>query len=158
MKTFAALALSLGAAITWVAPTLAEEKFPGIENLMSTGEFKDAGLHQLSDRELEKLNTWLVNYTAGHAQVLVRTNEEVKEAKATVASDIVTRLQGDFTGWSGDTLFRMENGQVWRQRLSGRYKYSGPPNPEVRISRNFMGFYKMTLTESGKSIGVRLAD
>jgi len=158
MKTLTRLLVSLWVVATCVAPTYAQEKFPGIENLMTAKEFKDAGLDQLSDRELKTLNAWLVNYTAGEAQVLVRTNKEVKEAKTTVDSDIVTRIEGEFTGWSGETIFRLQNGQVWRQRLSGRYKYSGPPNPEVRISRNIMGFYKMTVTESGKSVGVKLVN
>lgn len=142
----------------WVATAVAQEKFPGIENLMTAREFKDAGLYQLSDQELKSLNNWLVKYTAGEAQMLVRTNEEVKEARANADTDIVSRIKGDFSGWNGETIFRLENGQVWRQRLSGRYKYMGPPNPEVRISRNFMGFYMMTLTETGKSIGVKLVN
>ncbi len=140
----------------WVAGAGAEEKFPGIENLMSAEDFKNSGLEQLDERELKTLNNWLVNYTAGHAQVMLRTNEEVKEAQTAAESDIVTRIQGDFDGWSGDTVFRLENGQVWRQRLRGRYYYKGSPNPEVRISRNIMGFYKLTVTETGKSIGVKV--
>ena len=151
MKNVALLLLALVASIAG-----AQEKFPGIENLMTAREFKDAGLYQLSDEELEMLNAWLVNYTAGEAQVLIETNKEVQEARSSVDSDIVSRITGDFTGWSGETVFRLENGQVWRQRLSGRYKYNGPPNPEVRISKNFMGFYKMTVSETGKSIGVKL--
>lgn len=140
----------------WAAFAGADQKFPGIKRLMTEQEFKAAGLDQLEERELDALNAWLLNYTAGHAPVLIQTNEEVKEARP--ESEIVSRIQGNFTGWGGDTVFRLENGQVWRQRLSGRYRYSGPPNPEVRISRNIMGFYKMTVTETGKSIGVSLAN
>ncbi len=151
MKHVAVILLGLLAAIA-----MAEEKFPGIENLMTAKEFQDAGLDHLNERELKALNAWLINYTAGTAAVLVQSNEEVKAAKSEAA--IVSRIQGDFTGWTGETLFRLENGQIWRQRLSGRYKYSGPPNPEVSISRNFMGFYKMTVTETGKSIGVKLVN
>ena len=48
----------------------------------------------------------------------------------------------------------LENGQRWRQRLDGRYFYSGPPQPRVRITRNFLGFYKLTLIDKGRGIGV----
>ena len=51
-------------------------------------------------------------------------------------------------------MFRLENGQVWRQRLDGRYQYSGAPNPAVRIDKNWLGFYRMTLVKEGRSIGV----
>lgn len=151
MKNVAVILLGLLA-----ATAIAEEKFPGIENLMTAREFRDAGLYQLDERELKALNAWLLNYTAGEAAVLIQSNDEVKKAKA--EAEIVSNIKGDFTGWTGETVFRLENGQIWRQRLSGRYKYSGPPNPEVRISRNFMGFYKMTVTDTGKSIGVKLVN
>ncbi len=81
-------------------------------------------------------------------------NEEVREAQKDF--ELVSRISGDFSGWDGETVFRLENGQVWRQRLRGRYFYSGPPQPEVRITRNYLGFYKLTVVETGKSIGVKL--
>ena len=81
-------------------------------------------------------------------------NEEVSEARKSF--QVVARISGSFDGWEGDTLFHLDNGQVWRQRLSGHYRYRGPANPEVRISRNWLGFYKLTVVETGKSVGVSL--
>lgn len=127
-------------------------RFPGIGSLMSADEFDDAGLDKLNDDEIKALNAWLVRYTAGDAEVLQKSNTEVREAQKD--HEIRTRISGNFTGWSGETVFRFENGQVWRQRLSGNYRYRGPANPEVLISKNWIGFYRMTLVEAGKSIGV----
>jgi hypothetical protein len=121
---------------------------------MSPEEFSASGLDKLSDKELEALDDWLLLYTAGEAAILREDNTEVREAAK--EAEILTRIEGDFRGWSGDTVFRLENGQVWRQRLQGKYRYSGPPNPEVKIQRNFLGFYMMTVVESGKSVGVKL--
>jgi hypothetical protein len=126
--------------------------FPGIETLMSEAEFSAAGLDRLSAEELEALNAWLLRYTAGEAEVLQAGNTAVREARDDF--EVTSRLVGDFRGWDGDTVFRLENGQVWRQRLDGRYIYRGPPNPEVRISRNWLGFYKLTLVEDGRGVGV----
>ncbi|MBT8145028.1 MAG: hypothetical protein KJO55_10025, partial [Gammaproteobacteria bacterium] len=36
--------------------------------------------------------------------------------------EITSRYDGEFTGWTGKTLFRLENGQVWRQSESGRFR------------------------------------
>ena len=132
----------------------ADKPFPGIRQLMSPEEFTASGLDKLSDKELEALDDWLLLYTAGEAAILREDNKEVR--KAAKETEILSRIQGDFSGWSGETVFRLENGQVWRQRLQGKYRYRGPPNPEVKIHRNFLGFYMMTLVDSGKSIGVKL--
>ncbi len=134
----------------------ADEKqgFPGIQKLMTAEEYRAAGLDKLSPEEKKALDQWLIRYTGGEAEVLQETSEEVREAKREFA--IESRITGDFTGWSGETYFKLENGQLWQQRLSGRYKYTGPANPEVRIDRNWLGFYRMTLVETGRSIGVTL--
>jgi len=131
-----------------------DKSFPGIEKLMSPEEYSAAGLDQLSTGELEALNAWLLRYTAGESEILRVKNEEVREAQKDF--ELVSRISGDFSGWDGETVFQLENGQVWRQRLRGRYFYSGSPQPEVRITRNYLGFYKLTVVETGKSIGVKL--
>jgi len=126
--------------------------FPGIHALMTPEEFRAAGLDRLSPAELEALDRWLVKYTAGEARVLARTDEEVKQAAA--EEEIVSVIEPPFTGWDGDTIFRLANGQVWQQRRAGRYVYQGS-NPAVRITRNLMGFYRMELVENGKAVLVR---
>ena len=138
-----------------VSPALADDDFPGIRKLMSDDEFRTTGLDGLAPEELEALDAWLLRYTAGDAEVLQETNDSVREAReARDDRGIVSRVVGDFEGWSGETIFRLENGQVWEQRLDGRYRYRGEPNPEVRIDRNWVGFYRMTVIGTGRSVGV----
>ncbi len=129
-----------------------DKRFPGIKRLMSVAEFEETGLEKLSDEELKALDQWLVRYTAGDAEVLQQTNEEVREAVQD--HEVFARIEGEFTGWSGETIFRLDNGQIWEQRLDGKYFYKGPPNPEIKIDRNWLGFYRLTVIETGKSIGV----
>eukprot|EP00494_Astrolonche_serrata_P017904 UN18094 len=97
--------------------------FPGVQRLMSDQEYSDSGLDKLSPEEIRALNQWLIRYTAGEAQVLVTTNEEVKEADRSL--EILSSIVSPFKGWSGDTVFRLENGQVWQQRRRGNYFYDG---------------------------------
>jgi hypothetical protein len=143
----AAAAVPLLVAVT----VTAADDFPGIESLMSAEEFRAAGLEGLSPAQLKALNDWLIRYTAEDAPVL-ESREAVREVKKDF--EIVSRLSGDFSGWTGKTIFTLENGQRWQQRLEGRYSYDGPPNPEVRITRNFFGFHKMTLVDEDRGIGV----
>ena len=49
-------------------------------------------------------------------------------------SEITSRIIGKFDGWTGDTLFRLENGQVWRQSGNGFLKVS-MNNPKVTIEK-----------------------
>ena len=138
-------------ALPAVADKKDREEFPGIRALMEQEQFEAAGLDKLSAEELQALDKWLLLYTAGEAQQLVHTNEEVKEAEK--KAEITARIKQPFEGWSGTTVFYMEDGQVWRQRLSGRYRYTGD-NTDVIIRKNFLGYYVMELTATGKKIGV----
>jgi len=149
--------LLLGGSLA-AAPALAAgppdgKDFPGVEKLMSAEDYAQAGLDKLTPDERAALNAWLVRYTAGDAAVLATTSQDVKKAAAEVA--IVARIQPPFTGWEGDTVFRLDNGQVWRQRQPGRYRYSGD-DTQVEVRKNYFGFYVLTLASSGRSVGVEL--
>ncbi|MEP5765764.1 MAG: hypothetical protein ABJ308_14310 [Halieaceae bacterium] len=147
--------LLLAALLLLVTPAIGQEasSFPGVEALMTAEEYQAAGIDKLSPVEREALNRWLVRYTAEDSQVLLNTDEEVQQA--VVEQEVLTRISGNFRGWSGETRFKLENGQVWQQRRQGNYKYFGESNPEVRISKNFMGFYRLEMVESGKSVQVK---
>ena len=128
------------------------ESFPGVKNLMEEDEYKAAGLDKLTPQERDALNQWLIKYTAFEAPVIRRTNKEVKEVEKQF--EITARIKQPFTGWSGKTLFHLDNGEIWQQRLSGRYLYT-KDDTTVLIDKNFMGFHVMTLTATGQSIGVK---
>ena len=128
-----------------------QDTFPGIKNLMTDEQYEQAGLTKLSPTELQALDDWLIQYTATEAPALRGSNEEVKQAEAEHV--IRANVKTPFTGWSGNTVFYLDNGQVWRQRLSGRVVYKGD-DTAVEIKKNFMGFYKLTHLDSGRSVGV----
>ena len=56
------------------------------------------------------------------------------------------RLVGDFKGWTGKTVFTLDNGQVWRQTNNYIQDYT-PRDPvpaaKVTISRGLMGSYNL---------------
>ena len=128
-----------------------QKDFPGIEKLMSAEDFTRAGLDRLTPEQVRALNDWLVRYTAGEAYVVQTTSEEVRAAVPEFRLE--ARIVPPFDGWSGQTLFRLDNGQVWRQRIKGRYMFSGD-DTRVVITRNVLGFYNLTLVSTGRSVGV----
>lgn len=78
--------------------------------------------------------------------------EQIDEANA---DRIESRLTGDYDGWWGNTVFRLENGQVWVQTQSGKSRYKGAPNPQVTIRRRAMGSYRLQVEGSNKTIRVK---
>ena len=110
-------------------------------------------------------------------RVITRTNSPLKPSKQTaideeierrVAEELASRkkqdseantnrgpfdamLIGDFTGWRGKTVFRLDNGQVWRQRSSSQYSHRGD-DYRVKFDKNWMGGWEMTVISSGKSV------
>ena len=97
------------------------------------------------------------------------TKEKVIEAEVErrVAQELATRKQsakaatsdgpfeatlvGDFTGWRGKTVFRLDNGQIWRQRSASQYRHRGS-DQRVKFDKNWMGGWEMTVVSSGKSV------
>ncbi|PCI80604.1 MAG: hypothetical protein COB20_02950 [SAR86 cluster bacterium] len=136
-----------------LAPTLlnAQERFPGIKQLMTEQELEASGVNDLSRRQVDALNTWLIRYTANEAPVLQVENDEVIEV---VKQGMTSRIVGEFSGWTGKTRFVLENGQIFEQRRPGRWKIT-LDNPEVHIRQNLMGSYEMEVVSEERSIGVR---
>jgi hypothetical protein len=148
------IVLSFGLGTGLAAAAGKEGSFPGIEALMTPAEYQAAGLEQLTPQQREALDQWLIRYTAEDAPVLMRSDEQVKQAAQ--EQEIVATIVSPFSGWSGNTIFTLDNGQVWQQRRQSRYAYTGGASaPEVRITRNFMGFYSMELLETGTKVLVK---
>ena len=125
-----------------------------VRDLMTPDEFRASGLGKLSADELEALNRWLVRFTARDAPELRLQDETVKEEiKRADEEGIRTRIVGEFTGWDGDTVFRLENGQIWKQRLGGRW-FHRATSPEVELRKNFMGYWELRIVEANRAVGV----
>lgn len=66
--------------------------------------------------------------------------------------DVVSRISGTFTGWDGNTVFNLDNGQAYQQRRPGSWR-TQLTDPEVKVGRGFMGVLELEV--GGHSIGVK---
>jgi hypothetical protein len=146
------LILLIAASLTPFAHAQEDGQFPGVKGLMSAQEYEDTGLDKLSDTEREALDQWLIRYTAWEAATMRQTVKEVKEVDKEF--ELIASIKQPFKGWSTNTYFYLDNGQVWQQRSTGRYYYSGD-DTAVSITKNMLGFYVMEHTATGKTIGVK---
>lgn len=114
-----------------------------IKNLMTPSEFKLCGLEKLSRKELARLDSWLRLYTLRVVQALAGDS----------SPDVIeSRIEGEFEGWDGDTIFKLENGQIWQQS-SYAYTYHYAYRPEVLIYKT-NGRYKMKVEGIDETIYV----
>lgn len=140
-----------------------------IESQMTEAELQESGLLKLSENELKFLNNWLTQNKKPKPSVASaetppasgdpREDPRIayEEAKKALVADRTLTIDGAFIGWSGDTIFRMTNGEVWKQRTKGFYR-KRLISPEVEIYTNRLGFYMMRVKETGKKIGVKRVD
>ena len=74
-----------------------------------------------------------------------------------VSEPFEAMIQGRFSGWSGKTVFPLDNGQVWRQRHGGRYRHTDD-DLRVRIYKNLLGMWQMKVLSTGRTVPVRQID
>lgn len=149
----ALFALVLGTSL----PAFAAE-FSSLEERMTGAEFKAAGLDKLTPEELAALNAWLQRRTAGTAPAAtyVPPSDDRIGFHDPVATDgVVSRIAGEFTGWSGQTKFTLENGQVWQQAESGSMRGVSVDSPAVTINPAFMGSWLLKVEGFNTTIRVR---
>ncbi len=130
----------LGMAVVAVTIGLSQSQQPSlkIEELMTPQELHDTGVSGLSPQEREALGRWLVRY-AKLVAVAVRSSQSQAPSAPparTFASDctpaIESTISGEFEGWEGETLFNLDNGQIWEQ-AEYDYMYSYQYRPDVTI-------------------------
>lgn len=155
--------------------------FGGLQQEMTAEEQKSSGVDALSPAQREYLDAWLrarfnvleqrveqvenrIEQAVAEKVEAVREAEREaerlaaeKEREAEEIGVIETRLGPDFTGWSGNTVFVLENGQVWRQRHDGVYRHL-EGGLDVRLRKNLFGLWQLKVLSSGRTVSVRRID
>lgn len=140
--------------------TLAQQGFSTIEERMTGKEFTDAGLDKLSAEELATLNDWL---RAHSVATLENRNQEYTDTRGFESralrdlddSDVVSPIKGEFSGWSGDTVFELENGMIWQQTESDTF-YIPPTTKAVAvIEQGVFSSWRLKIQGYNRSVSVK---
>jgi len=148
--------LILGLAIMASGIALAQSA-PTLEERMSEAEFNAAGLDRLSPEQLKFLNDWLGSKGISASVAPIRKRDGTMEfypdegAREVVESSIV----GEFNGWSGRTIVKLENGQKWQQSESGSRGDVRMSNPSVIIKPMSMDSWLMVVKGCNCSVRVK---
>lgn len=136
-------------------------------NLIKSGQiedefdgFDDEMIFKLTDGTIYYQSSYKYNYyysyrpfvkiySNGSSKIIVVDGmNDYAEVIETTA--IKSKIINDFKGWSGDTIFELQNGQVWKQ-AKYQYKYFYAYRPDAMIVK-IGSYYVMTV--KGKSIRV----
>ena len=130
----------------------------GIEDVMTAQELRDTGVSGLTVPQRKALSGWLNRYT--ERVITLAVNQGAKEAAPTrrsARSDCVPAVEntiaGDFKGWDGETIFKLDNGQIWQQ-AEYDYSYSYSYRPDVTIYETSAGC-RMKVEDENETILVR---
>ena len=146
---------------------LALDRFSSVEERMTGKEFKETGLHKLSDEELNALNDWLRGHSVATLDnAIVRSDQPASAAGDSLAdtrgfegskvdtNTIVSRLVGEFDGWDGETIFTLENGMIWKQNETDIFSIRTLVNPVVTIEAGMWSSWRLSVEEYNKSVKV----
>jgi hypothetical protein len=140
-----------------------------IRDLVTPEQYAKMGLDKLDAAELQELNLWLYGHVRKErreaVQEVIPQGEDsfgLEDIPAKISSLfdrqpelIESRLLNEnFTGWDGKTVFRLENGQVWKQIDMRRFYYP-TKDPVVEIRKALSGAYYLKLKNKGSQTTVR---
>ena len=102
----------------------AQPSQPALKKLMTAREFKLTGLEKLTPVELMRLDDWIRRYAARTQKGGVAGKGAAAAAGAAGGELIQSKIEAGFDGWDGETIFRLDNGQVWQQAGEGQLIHS----------------------------------
>jgi len=124
--------------------------FPGLQKAMTPEQYEAAGLSKLEAAERAKLDEFIRNYVAVSNEKVATTavDKAVKENKVSAPEVIQSRIVGPFTGYTGRTVFTLENGQRWAQSQFDSAYFPRIDSPPVIIVKAGFG-YRMYIAGGG---------
>ncbi len=153
------IGMYLLATVLAVVATVAQAQQPSrLEQMMGSERFKAAGLEQQSPAQLQVIQDWIV----AHGVELAETQPASEAASASSAastsrrgwfgggsttkkadgpsSTVISKIDGEFTGWRGSTTLQLENGQQWRIKDGSSLSIRSPlDRPQVTITPGMIG-------------------
>ncbi len=136
------------------SPVFGQQAFSSLEEQMTGAEYKATGVDKLTPQELVALNNWIRAHS-------VATLDAPTTAGATGSGDsrgfdsqktsdmdkttITSKLVGKFSGWDGQTTFKLENGMIWQQADKDKFYIKEIENPVVIIEPGAFGTWKLSI-------------
>jgi hypothetical protein len=142
--------MALGATLGCCASSAAGAQEIRLEQLLTKDEQSRLGISTMSPEGKTAMHDALIRmYQQGY-----RSGQIVNKTVAVpVPSVIETQVDGEFSGWEGETIVKLINGQIWQQ-TEYHYEYHYAYMPKVLVYPGGGGF-KMKVEGTSQAIGVQ---
>lgn len=144
-------------ALLLCASSWAAEGFSSLEEQMTGTEFTTAGLDKLSPGELASLNAWIRDHSLATlgGPAAATTSPGTTSTASAVSADrrgfkdedertpITSRILGNFNGWDGQTVFKLENGMIWVQSDKDKFYLRETQNAVAIIEPGMFGVWRL---------------
>lgn len=158
-----------------VAPLAAQNRFPGLKEILSATEWKRAGLDRLSPDEIGVIDAALIRHSAATEQAHAAELNAERRRTAEVAStggekkrSFLERfgfserdepdwreqppLQANVTAWVSANRFKLDNGQIWEGLDTISFELVGKP---IEIRARPHGKFALTIDGWNSTLRVR---
>ncbi len=113
-----------------------------IDQVMTQQELRDTGVSTLNAAQRQALNEWLNRYTLKVLRVAAQPQatipREMPSIRSSCSPAVESTISGEIEGWDGETIFKLDNGQIWQQ-AEYDYTYFYAYRPEVTIYQTSAG-------------------
>ena len=149
-KIISLFSVFLASLVSLAAAEPESTPFPGVQKAMTPEDYEAACLSKLEPAERAKLDEFIRNYVAvsNDRVATVAVDQAVKDKKVQAPEVIQSRIVGPFTGYTGRTIFTLENGQRWAQSQRDSRYFPKIDSPPVVIVKAGFG-YRMHIAGGG---------
>ena len=91
---------------------------------------------------------------ASESDIINESSDNFGKVSKDDANEINSRIVGKFNGWTGETQFQLENGQIWRQSGNGFLRVS-MNNTKVKIEAGMFGGYILSVEGYNSRVKVK---
>ncbi len=112
------------------------------------------GIYKLSDSEKQALSNW-INRSEKKAikKHKVKNMGLVKEESE--RENIHSEIIGEFNGWQGKNVFKLANGQIWKQSERTSFYIPKRTNPKITVKPKSMRSWMLYVDGFGRGVKVK---
>lgn len=126
-----------------------------MDQVMTHRELQDTGVSTLTPAQRRALDDWLNRYTTRVLKAALSSHQTSAEpiGRSSCSPAIESNIGGEINGWDGETVFKLDNGQIW-EHAEYAYTYFYAYRPEVTIYQTNSGC-RMKVEDEDETVLVR---
>lgn len=128
------------ASIVFLTVTRAQQILK-VDQVMTPQEMRETGIANLSPAQRQAFDAWLNRYTLRILTVKSESDPTPSSKSlghSSCSPAIESTISGEIEGWDGETIFKLDNGQIWQQAVYD-YTYFYAYRPDVTIYQTSAG-------------------